>query len=213
MSDEFEKLRHQMVDRQIASRGISDERVLEAMRGLARHEFVLHSDLDLAYIDHPLSISYGQTISQPYIVALMTELLRVEPGHKVLEIGTGSGYQAAILARLAERVISIERIPELVERTRELLERLGIENIKVVEGDGTLGWPDDAPYDRVIVTAGAPCVPKALTEQLAEGGRIVIPVGSEGLQELEVVSKVKGKIKTENAGGCRFVKLIGEDGW
>jgi len=213
MSDEFEKLRHQMVDRQIASRGIKDERVLEAMRGVPRHEFVLRSDLDLAYIDHPLSIGHGQTISQPYIVALMTELLRVEPGHKVLEIGTGSGYQAAILARLAERVISIERISELVARTRELLAHLGIENIKVVEGDGTLGWPDDAPYDRVIVTAGAPCVPKALTEQLAEGGRIVIPVGSEGLQELEVVSKVKGKIKTENAGGCRFVKLIGEDGW
>jgi len=213
MSDEFEKLRHQMVDRQIASRGIKDERVLEAMRGVPRHEFVLRSDLDLAYIDHPLSIGHGQTISQPYIVALMTELLRVEPGHKVLEIGTGSGYQAAILARLAERVISIERISELVARTRELLAHLGIENIKVVEGDGTLGWPDDAPYDRVIVTAGAPCVPKALTEQLSEGGRIVIPVGSEGLQELEVVSKVKGKIKTENAGGCRFVKLIGEDGW
>ena len=213
MSDEFEEQRHQMVDRQIASRGIKDERVLEAMRGVPRHEFVLPGDLALAYIDHPLAIGHGQTISQPYIVALMTDLLRVEPGHRVLEIGTGSGYQAAILARLAERVVSIERIPELAERTRRLLERLGIGNIKVVEGDGTLGRPDDAPYDRVMVTAGAPCVPKALTEQLSEGGRIVIPVGSEGLQELEVVSKAKGKIKTENAGGCRFVKLIGEDGW
>ena len=202
-----------MVELQIAGRGVSDKYVLVAMRSVPRHEFVLPEHIGEAYADYPLPIGHGQTISQPYIVALMTELLGVEPENHVLEIGAGSGYQAAVLARLADHVTSIERIPELATRAKETFERLGIVNVDVVTGDGTLGWPDGGPYDRIMVTAAAPHVPDSLTMQLAEGGRMVIPVGSEHVQELQIVIKKKGKILTQQSVGCRFVKLIGEDGW
>ena len=202
-----------MVRTQMESRGIRDTRVLEAMRAVARHEFVDPMQWSEAYNDYPLPIGHGQTISQPYIVALMTEQLRLMPEHHVLEIGTGSGYQAAVLGRLAARVTSVERIEELAERSRETLERLGITNVRVILSDGTLGWPEDAPYDRIIVTAAAPNVPKALIDQLADGGRIVIPVGSTHLQDMLIVRKREGEVITEHSIGCRFVRLVGEQGW
>jgi protein-L-isoaspartate(D-aspartate) O-methyltransferase len=210
---EYENERARMVERQIASRGVHDKLVLEAMRSVPRHEFVAPTQWNEAYNDYPLPIGFGQTISQPYIVALMTELLRVLPEHHVLEIGSGSGYQAAVLARLAARVTTVERIAELAERARETLKRLGITNVRVTIGDGTIGLPEDAPYDRIIVTAAAPSVPKALTDQLAEGGRMVIPVGSEHLQDMVMVRKEGGEVSTEQSIGCRFVRLIGEQGW
>ncbi len=202
-----------MVRTQMESRGIRDTRVLAAMRAVARHEFVDPMQWGEAYNDYPLPIGHGQTISQPYIVALMTEQLRLMPEHHVLEIGTGSGYQAAVLGRLAARVTSVERIEELAERSRETLEHLGITNVRVILSDGTLGWPEDAPYDRIIVTAAAPNVPKALIDQLADGGRIVIPVGSTHLQDMLIVRKREGEVITEHSIGCRFVRLVGEQGW
>lgn len=211
--EEYEERRNRMVEHHIAGRGVSNRAVLEAMRRIPRHEFVLPANLEEAYADYPLPIGYGQTISQPYIVAVMTELLDVLPEHKVLEIGTGCGYQAAILAGLAAHVVSIERIPELAEKCRETFERLEINNVAVHVSDGTLGWPKEAPYDRIMVTAAAPSIPEALTKQLAERGRMVLPVGSEHVQDLIVVIKEMDGVKTETHGGCRFVKLIGEQGW
>lgn len=210
---DYEKERLHMVRTQMESRGIRNARVLAAMRTVPRHEFVDPMQWSEAYYDYPLPIGEGQTISQPYIVALMTEQLRVLPEHHVLEIGTGCGYQAAVLGRLAARVTSIERIPELASRSRETLEHLGIANVRVILGDGTLGWAEDAPYDRIIVTAAAPNVPKALIDQLADGGRMVIPVGSPHLQDLLIVHKNEGEVITEHSIGCRFVRLVGEQGW
>jgi len=213
MKDTYEKPRRQMVDHQIARRGIHDKRVLEAMRAVPRHEFVDPSQHAEAYADYPLPIGYGQTISQPYIVALMTELLEVLPEHHVLEIGGGSGYQAAVLSCLAARVTTVERIPQLAERARETLQRLGFSNVNVVTADGTLGWPVEAPFDRIIVTAAAPEMPKTLTEQLDDDGRMVIPVGGEVVQDLIIVKKSGGRLISEQSIGCRFVHLIGEQGW
>ncbi|MGB4236046.1 MAG: protein-L-isoaspartate(D-aspartate) O-methyltransferase [Methanoregulaceae archaeon] len=211
--DRFEQERQRMVDLQIAARGVKDSRVLAAMRSVRRHLFVPLSFRDSAYNDSPLPIGSGQTISQPYIVAVMTELLRLHPGDRVLEIGCGSGYQAAILGTLAREVISIERLPEIARMARENLSREGIGNVTVVVGDGTLGYPERAPYDAILVTAAAPRVPPPLLEQLAEGGRLVAPVGSRDLQELVRCTKRDNTIDREHFGGVVFVPLLGQQGW
>jgi len=211
----FEKLRRAMVERQIRWRGVVDPRVLEAMEEIPRERFVPEEMAVLAYADSPLPIGGNQTISQPYIVAAMTEALEPAAGDRVLEIGTGSGYQAAILARLVSRVYTVERLPELAKGARERLQELRFSNVEVREGDGTLGWPEHAPYDGIIVTAGAPEVPDALKRQLREGGRLVIPVGPyPRLQELVRVRRMgKESWWTENLGGVQFVPLIGKEGW
>ncbi len=206
-----------MVDRQIRARGISDERVLKAMEEIPRHLFVEEALLDQAYTDNPLPIGERQTISQPYIVALMTEALELNGHEKVLEIGTGSGYQTAILSRLADRVISIERIASLGAKARKLLDMLNCYNVLTTIADGTFGWKDEAPYDGIIVTAGAPDIPRTYIEQLAPGGRLVIPVGKSQSQQklMRVTRSVESPedIEYEDLGGCRFVSLIGEHGW
>ncbi len=211
---DFSRLRREMVRRQLASRGITNERVLKAFLEVPREEFVPPQMRIYAYEDGPLSIGYGQTISQPYMCALMTELLDPQPEDRVLEIGTGSGYQAAILSRLVKEVYTVERIPELAERAKKVLEKLGYDNVFVKVSDGTLGWPEFAPYDKIIVTAGAPKVPKGLLEQLKEGGRMVIPVGPRHAQVLKVISKLDdSSVVEEEDTPCIFVPLIGEDGW
>ena len=202
-----------MVKNQIEARGVRDYRVLEAMKIVPRHEFVNESLIDQAYSDHPLPIGDQQTISQPYIVALMTEALQVDKDDRVLEIGTGSGYQAAILAQLAYRVYTIERNRNLYEMGRRILEKLGYYNVVCRYGDGTLGWKEESPFDAILVTAGAPDIPKPLVDQLGMGGRMVIPVGSSSSQQLvKLYRDEKGLHQTE-LGGCRFVKLIGQRGW
>ena len=196
-------MRKKMVDSQIRSRGIRDERVLEAMEKVPRHFFVEEGLQDQAYSDHPLPIGERQTISQPYIVALMTEALALTGTEKVLEIGTGSGYQAAVLA-------------ELADRARKILYALRYSNVLIKVGDGTQGWSEEAPFDGIIVTAGAPKVPKPLVQQLAVGGRLVIPVGdrySQNLLRVVRLSEDPGDVDEEDLGGCRFVDLIGEHGW
>ncbi len=210
---EFAQLRERMVATQIASRGIKNKKVLEVMAKVPRHRFVLSEYLDSAYEDHPLPIGEGQTISQPYMVALMTECLGLKGNEKVLEVGTGSGYQAAILAELSKEVYTIERFESLAERAKKVLGDLEYENVKVIVGDGSRGLEEVAPFDGIIVTAGAPILPKRLVDQLAEGGRIVIPVGGSFSQALLLVEKKKGKVKTESVCGCVFVPLIGEYGW
>jgi protein-L-isoaspartate(D-aspartate) O-methyltransferase len=205
--------RERMVADQLVRRGISDARVLEVMRKLPRHRFVEEALRDRAYGDHPLPIGDGQTISQPYIVALMTQLLGLTGPEKVLEIGTGSGYQTAVLAELARRVCSVERLPGLAMRARRLLEDLGYTNAVVKTADGTYGWSDEAPFDRILVTAGAPAMPPPLLQQLAEGGRIVVPMGDEQSQTIQIVEKVGGQIRTSTESGCAFVKLVGRYGW
>jgi protein-L-isoaspartate(D-aspartate) O-methyltransferase len=202
-----------MVETQIASRGIRDPRVLEAMRGVPRHAFIPAELASAAYHDRPLPIGHGQTISQPYIVALMTELLTLQPGDHVLEIGTGSGYQAAILAHLSAEVISIERIEPVAERARKLLADLGITNITIIVGDGTEGYSPAAPYDGIIITASTPEIPPPLKEQLADRGRLVAPVGGRDLQELVRLVRHGGEIEEESFGGVMFVPLIGRHGW
>jgi len=209
----FRLEREAMVERQLEARGIKDPRVLDAMRAVPRHLFVLPGFEERAYDDTPLAIKEGQTISQPYIVAWMTELLRLGGDEVVLEVGTGSGYQAAVLARLASRVYTIERIASLARSAGERLERLGVTNVEVVVGDGTRGLPEHAPYDAIMVTAGAPAVPPLLFEQLAEDGRLVIPVGSSTLQTLTLVEKRGGEAVTRSEGSCVFVPLLGRDGW
>jgi len=205
--------RERMVETQIARRGIRDQRVLAAMRRVPRHRFVPPDQVDSAYQDRPLPIGLGQTISQPYMVALMTECLQLTGDENVLEVGAGSGYQAAILAELARQVTTIERHAPLAERARQVLAELGYTNVTVVVGDGTLGWPPHAPYDAIIITAGAPRVPQALKDQLADGGRLVIPVGSGGYQSLLRLTRQGSRFKEEDFGGCVFVPLIGEQGW
>ena len=209
----FKKARERMVETQIAARGIHDEGVLEAMRKVPRHLFVDEALRDQAYSDHPLPIAEKQTISQPYIVALMTESLELNGAEKVLEIGTGSGYQSAILAELADRVFSIERYPDLAYRANSILRKLGYQNIIVRVGDGSLGWPDDAPFDGIIVTAGTPKIPQPLIDQLKMGGRLVVPVGDRFGQDLILVRRVAEGIKKTNLGGVRFVNLVGKWGW
>lgn len=210
---EFSSLRKRMVATQIASRGIKDKKVLEVMAKVPRHKFVLSEYLDSAHEDHPLPIGEEQTISQPYMVALMTECLGLKGDEKVLEIGTGSGYQAAVLAELSKEVYTIERFESLAERAKKVLSDLGYKNVKVIVGDGSRGLEEEAPFDRIIVTAGAPILPKTLVDQLAEGGKMVIPVGGSFSQALLLVEKEKGKVKTTSVCGCVFVPLIGEYGW
>ena len=194
-------------------REISDEQVLSVMERVPRHLFVPDNNLSLAYKDMPLPIGEGQTISQPFIVALMTQALELTGSEKVLEIGTGCGYQAAILAELAQQVISVERYPKLAEQARITLDQLGYTNIEIHLAQKTLGWPEEAPYDAIMVTAGAPQVPQELINQLAEKGRMVIPVGSHYEQELVKLVKKKGQINTTHLCACRFVPLIGEGAW
>ena len=192
---------------------IRDKRVLAAMSRILREEFVPPESRSLAYQDSPLPIGWEQTISQPYIIALMTEALELTGNEKVLEIGTGSGYQAAILAELARQVISIERVPELAESARKVLASLGYTNIEIHMAEETLGWKKGAPYDAILVTAGAPSIPDDLIAQLAIGGRMVIPAGSRYVQELCKVVKEKDRNQIQQLGGCRFVALIGKDAW
>jgi len=211
--DAYETARTRMVEEQLVHRGVTDERVLTAMRRVPRHLFVEGPLRDLAHGDHPLPIGEEQTISQPYIVGFMTQLLELRGQEKVLEIGTGSGYQTAVLAELARRVCTIERLPRLAERARALLEQLGYDNVWVRVGSGTLGWPDEAPFDRILVTAGGPSIPPPLFQQLGEGGRMVVPVGDVANQTLTVVEKVRGEMKTRPCGDCKFVKLVGKYAW
>jgi protein-L-isoaspartate(D-aspartate) O-methyltransferase len=202
-----------MIEEHLLRRGITDERVIAAMRRVPRHLFVEEALRDRAYGDHPLPIGEGQTISQPFIVAQMTSLLALRGGEKVLEIGTGSGYQTAVLAALARRVCSIERLPGLASRARALVEGLGISNVWIRVGNGTLGWPDEAPFDRILIAAGAPEVPPPLFQQLGEGGRMVLPVGDRTNQTLTLIENVAGTMKTTTWGSCTFVKLVGKYAW
>jgi protein-L-isoaspartate(D-aspartate) O-methyltransferase len=211
--DIFDAERQRMVERQIAARGVSDPRVLAAMQKVPRHRFIPSHLWDQAYGDYPLPIGEDQTISQPYIVALMSEMLELQEMDKVLEIGTGSGYQAAILAELAVQVYTIDRVAMLLAKAEQILNEMGYANIKTRVGDGTLGWPEEMPFEAIIVTAGAPQVPRPLTEQLSLGGRLVIPVGDTWSQTLTRVRKTKDGLKFEYHGGCRFVRLIGKYGW
>ena len=209
----FERDRGRMVDEQLTARGIADERVLAAMRKVPRHLFVDEALRARAYGDHALPIGEEQTISQPYIVALMTSLLALTGREKVLEIGTGSGYQTAVLGECARRVCSIERLPRLAQRARALLEGLGYANVWIRVGSGTFGWPDEAPFDRIIVTAGGPSVPPPLFEQLAPDGRMVLPLGDTESQTLTVVENAGGVMKRTAHGECKFVRLVGKYAW
>jgi protein-L-isoaspartate(D-aspartate) O-methyltransferase len=209
----YARERERMVAEHLVKRGIADPQVLDAMRRTPRHLFVDEALRDKAYADYPLPIGDGQTISQPFMVARMTELLRLTGKEKVLEIGTGCGYQAAVLAHLAARVCTVERIPKLAAHARETLEAIGATNVWVRTANGTFGWPDEAPFDRIVVTAGGPSVPPPLFEQLAEGGRLVMPVGSKDSQRLQVVDKISGLAKVTEDSGCVFVKLIGKYAW
>lgn len=204
----YSSLRHQMVDTQLRQRGIADERVLAAMERVPRHEFAPERYRDQAYEDHPLPIGERQTISQPYIVAIMLNALNLSPTEKVLEIGTGSGYVTALLAELTARVISIERHESLAESARALLAALGYCNVNVVTGDGTRGFPETAPYDAIVVSAAAAEMPAALIAQLGEGGRMIIPVGSNDSQQLRLVRMEDGQPHVEFRELCRFVPLI-----
>jgi protein-L-isoaspartate(D-aspartate) O-methyltransferase len=210
---DFPKARSKMVEEQIVSRGINDPKLVAAMKKIPRHLFVEEALQNQAYSDHPLPIGEKQTISQPYIVALMTEALLLIGKEKVLEIGTGSGYQTAILAELSEKVFSIERIRPLAIRARKLLYELGYFNVEIKIFDGTFGWIEESPFDAIMITAGSPNIPQSLVDQLAKGGRLLIPVGDAYAQDLIRVTKTEEGIKREDLGGCRFVKLIGKYGW
>jgi protein-L-isoaspartate(D-aspartate) O-methyltransferase len=210
---EIESARERMVEQQLVKRGIRDPRVLEAMRRVPRHRFIPPQDQQLAYADGPLPIGYRQTISQPFIVALMTQLLELEGEEKVLEVGAGSGYQAAVLAHLAKQVYSVERIPELATKAEAILHELGYANVQIEVGDGTQGLPAYAPYDGIIVTAAAPRVPRPLKDQLAEGGRLVLPVGSQMGQMLERWRREGAEYQRETLTPVAFVPLVGEEGW
>ena len=209
----YRRQREAMVAKQIVARGISDPAVLAAMKKVRRHLFVSEALMDQAYGDYPLPIGENQTISQPYIVAEMTQALQLGKDDRVLEIGTGSGYQAAVIAEIAFRVYTIERIHALFVKTRGLFDQLKYHNIVTRYSDGTTGWSDQSPFDAIIVTAGAPQIPPVLVQQLAEGGRLIIPVGDQHVQELVKVYRDKDGLHQTTLGGCRFVKLIGEHGW
>lgn len=211
--NEYAFQRRRMVREQIEHRGIRDEKLLTAFNEVLRHLFIPEGLWNQAYEDHPVSIGEGQTISQPYIVALMTDALGLTGKEKVLEIGTGSGYQTAILAKRADWVFSIERIAQLSRKATAALEKCRIFNFNLIVGDGTMGHPDEAPYDAVVVTAGGPEIPQPLVAQLADGGRLVIPVGDRYHQSLMRVTRRGGETITEDLGGCRFVDLIGRHGW
>lgn len=205
--------RKKMVERQIAARGIHDNRVLAAMLEIPRHLFIPLPYDRAAYDDNPLPIGSGQTISQPYIVALMTELLHPKETDTVLEIGSGSGYQAAVLSLLVRKVITVERIAKVADMAKKNLKAMEIDNVSVVEGDGTLGYPEAAPYNGIIITAATPAVPRPLIGQLAEGGTLVAPVGGRDLQDLITLHKKRGSCLQEFHGGVRFVPLIGQHSW
>jgi protein-L-isoaspartate(D-aspartate) O-methyltransferase len=211
--DYFNEARQVMVETQIRGRGVLDSRVLAAMAKVPRHRFIPRHLWEQAYSDYPLPIGEEQTISQPYIVALMTEALELAGPEKVLELGTGSGYQAAVLGELAAQVFTIERLPSLARAAEQILASLGYSNVHVIVADGTLGWPGQAPFDAILVTAGSPQVPPPLVDQLAMGGRLVIPVGDRYSQTLTRVRRTPDGLKHEYLGGCRFVKLIGRHGW
>jgi protein-L-isoaspartate(D-aspartate) O-methyltransferase len=215
MTTDFASEREAMVERQLRRRGITEPIILDAFRQVPRELFVSDQYAHLAYGDHPLPIEAEQTISQPYIVALMMQAAAIKSGDKVLEVGSGSGYASAVIGRIAARVIGIERQHELVEVARERLERLGYDNIDIVEGDGTKGCPDEAPFDAILAAASGSHVPEPLLGQLAPGGRIVMPIGDPGaVQELVKVTKQEdGILRQENLGAVRFVPLIGEEGW
>ena len=213
MADAYALARRRMVQEQIAARGVRDQRLLQAMQEVPRHLFVDEALRSQAYNDHPLSIGEGQTISQPYMVALMTDALGLTGQEKVLEIGTGSGYQTAILAKLCDWVYSVERILALSRQAQRVLEQVGVFNVNLIVGDGSKGHPAEAPYDGIMVTAGAPQVPQPLLAQLREGGRLVVPVGDRSLQTLMRITRRDGEFISEDLGGCRFVNLIGEHGW
>jgi protein-L-isoaspartate(D-aspartate) O-methyltransferase len=203
-----------MVRLQVESRDVRDPRVLAALRRVPRHLFLPAGSRGAAYEDHPVGIGHGQTISQPYIVAFMTELLELRGGERVLEVGTGSGYQTAILAELCAAVFSVERIPELAERACAVLRDLGYRNVAVRTGDGSEGWPEKAPFDRILVTAAAPVVPAALLEQIGDNGAIVLPVGDmKGAQELVIARKIGSRVSIRESIGCRFVPLLGSGGF
>ena len=202
-----------MVGEQLRNRGIRDQRVLGAMSEVPREPFVSPADGPRAYGDFPLPIGSGQTISQPYMVAVMLERLQLQPQDRVLEVGTGTGYEAAVLGRLAAQVWTVERQPELASRAQEILTQLGYSNIHVVEGDGSRGLPELAPFDKILVAAAAPRIPSALLQQLAEGGRLVVPVGSPHEQQLRVVRKIGDTLEVAGGDPCRFVPLVGEQGW
>jgi protein-L-isoaspartate(D-aspartate) O-methyltransferase len=209
----YEMLRELMVVQQLIPRGIQEEKVLDAFRKVLRHEFVPEEFRSSAYNDYPLPIGDKQTISQPYMVALMTECLALKGGERVLEIGTGSGYQMAILAEIAGEVYSVERFGSLAAAAEATLTRLGYTNCTIKTGDGTLGCEEHAPYDGIVVTAGAPGIPDSLVRQLKVGGRLVIPIGGRFSQVLTVVEKTGGPIRVEEVCGCVFVPLVGKDGW
>ena len=215
MGKDFEKLRQEMVEENLIKRGIEDEKVLNAFRKVEREKFMLDKNKAYAYEDAAQSIEAGQTISQPYIVALMMQALNLKEDDKVLEIGTGSGYEAALLAEIVEEVYTIERIEKLAVKAKKVLADLDYNNVRVKVGDGSLGWKEKAPYDAVVVSAAAPYIPENLIEQLNNKGRLVIPVGERsGIQQLKLVTKkFNGKIKKENLDYVRFVPLLGEDSW
>jgi protein-L-isoaspartate(D-aspartate) O-methyltransferase len=209
----YQRLREEMVRQQIEGRGIADTAVLAALRAVPRHVFVSEALRDQAYGDFPLPIGEQQTISQPYIVAEMTQALKLTREDRVLEIGTGSGYQAAVLAQIAYRVYTVERIRSLYLQARRLFDELRLFNIVTRYADGSKGWEEEGPFDAIIVTAGAPMVPAILLNQLTVGGRLVVPVGNQHSQDLVKIVKEKTGVRQENLGGCRFVKLVGEHGW
>ena len=209
----YEEARNRMVEQQIARRGIRDERVLQAMRDVPRHRFVPRDQWDAAYQDHPLPIGHGQTISQPYIVAYMTEMLHLKPEDRVLEIGTGCGYQSAILSQLARQVHTVERIPSLSSQARRILQVLGYRNIEYRVDDGSHGWPEAAPFDAIIVTAAAPQTPPPLIAQLVDGAHLVIPIGPTGFQDLMRLTRHGERIQTERLTAVAFVPLVGQHGY
>jgi protein-L-isoaspartate(D-aspartate) O-methyltransferase len=212
---DFRAEREAMVERQLRRRGITDQRIVDAFLAVPRERFIRADQAHVAYGDHPLPIQAGQTISQPYIVALMIEAAEIHVGDKALEVGAGSGYAAAVISRIAERVVAIERQHELVEIARERMERLGYDNVEIVEGDGTKGWPSEAPFDAILAAASGTHVPKALIQQLADDGSIVMPLGGTGWaqQLVKVTKRPGGALEQQNLGGVRFVPLIGEEGW
>ncbi|MFO7840492.1 MAG: protein-L-isoaspartate(D-aspartate) O-methyltransferase [Desulfosalsimonadaceae bacterium] len=212
-SRKYQRLRESMVKNQIEARGITDSAVLAAMRRVPRHMFVSEALMDQAYSDHPLPIGEQQTISQPYIVAHMSQALQVGEGDRVLEIGTGSGYQAAVLAEIAYRVYTIEKKRSLYIKARKVFDQLKYMNVVTRYSDGTLGWKEEAPFDAILVTAGAPEIPATLVSQLAMDGRMVMPVGQAMSQELVKLTREEQGIRQSRLGGCRFVKLVGEHGW
>jgi protein-L-isoaspartate(D-aspartate) O-methyltransferase len=213
-AEAFAAERFAMVERQLRERGIHDERLLAAMYKVPRHEFVSRQNWGEAYADHPVAIGEQQTTSQPYMIAAMIQAVQIRPEDRVLEIGAGSGYQTAVLAELASQVFAVERFESLADAAGKTLERLGYRNVKIVAGDGSLGFPEAAPFDAIVVSAAAPRIPPALIEQLARGGRLVIPVGDSQQQVVQLVQRdQEGNVTVRTLEGCRFVPLIGQQGF